>query len=562
MEPIRRLLTKAREHLGTMTASQKLLLGSIGVIAAMTLFLVSQYAARSDMVEFLPTADLASQGATRSALNAAGVEAKMVNGKLMVPNGQQDYALSTLAQSGQLPNDTTLLFASLLDKQGFYFSKQQNDQMYLIALQNELARIIGGFRDVRDASVLLDVPEPRGIGRSVRAPTASATVFTTTGRPLDQGEVDAIAQLIAGAKAGLLIDNIRVIDGSVGRQRRPTNPDEMVATTYLEHTAAAEEKLRQKLGDMLGYIRGVTIAVTAQVDVTRVSKQSTKYLNPKEGTVSVPSQVKSASTSQSQALRAAEPGVRSNATGSILSSSSGGSGTSLEDADDETHFENGLGSETVTEQDPRGMPTMLAASVNIPRSYVVGLLQDAAVEGEEPVSPTDAEIDARFQIERTKIEDSIRPHLVVAGEPEPIQGTVVVSLIPVDLPTPSLGDATPGLLGTLSGGGAMASGGLIEKGLLALLALGAMCMMLMMVRKATRPAEMPTAEELSGVPPTLPTMDDMVGEADESESAMTGIEVGDDQVRARKLIEQVSEMVTSDPDSAASLIGRWVADQH
>ncbi|QKK09114.1 MAG: hypothetical protein HND58_13725 [Planctomycetota bacterium] len=57
-------------------------------------------------------------------------------------------------------------------------------------------------------------------------------------------------------------------------------------------------------------------------------------------------------------------------------------------------------------------------------------------------------------------------------------------------------------------------------------------------------------------------MDDMVGEADESESAMTGIEVGDDQVRARKLIEQVSEMVTSDPDSAASLIGRWVAEEH
>ncbi|MFG0260569.1 MAG: flagellar M-ring protein FliF C-terminal domain-containing protein, partial [Phycisphaerales bacterium JB041] len=424
-----------------MTSSQKLLLGSIGVIAAMTLFLVSQYASRSDMVEFLPTADLASQGATRSALESAGVEATLVNGKLMVPSGQQDYALSVLAQSGQLPNDTTLLFASLLDKQGFYYSRQQNDQMYLMALQNELARIISGFRGVRDAAVLLDVPEPRGIGRSVRAPTASATVFTTTGRPLDQGEVDAIAQLIAGAKAGLLVENIRVIDGSVGRQRRPTNPDEMLATTYIEQTAAAEEKLRQKLGDMLGYIRGVTIAVTAQVDVTRVSKQSTKYLNPKEGTVSVPSRVKSASTTQSQATRAAEPGVRSNATGSILSSSSGGSGTSLEDSDDETQFENGLGSETVTEQDPRGMPTMLAASVNIPRSYVVGLLQDAAAEGEEPVTPTDAEIDARFEIERAKIEDSIRPHLVVAGEPEPIQGTVVVSLIPVDLPAPSIGDA-------------------------------------------------------------------------------------------------------------------------
>ncbi len=560
MNPIRRLLATTREHLGSMTASQRLLMGSLGVIAAMTLFLVAQYSAKPGMVEFMPTADPVSQTTTRAALLAAGIDVKVENGKLMVPAAQEQLAVSHLAQSGQLPTDTTLLFASLLDKQGFYYSKQQNDQMYLIALQNELAKVIRGFRDVRQATVLLDVPEPRGIGRSVRSPTASATVFTTSGRALDQGEVDAIAQLIAGAKAGLLIENIRIIDGSVGRQRRPTSSDAILATSYLEHTIAAEEKLRQKLGDMLSYIRGVTIAVTAQVDVTRVSRQSTKYMNPKEGTVSVASRIKSASTSQSQASKAAEPGVRSNATGSILSSS-GGSGTSLEDSDDETDFDVGMGSETMTEQDPRGMPTMLAASVNIPRSYIVELMRTAAAEGEEATPPTDAEIDARFELERIKIEDSIKPHLMVAGVTEPIQGTVIVSLIPVDVPVQALGDASGGLLGTLTGGGGAAGGGLIEKGLLALLALGAMGMMLMMVRKATRAVELPSAEELSGVPATLPTVDDMVGEADESESAMTGIEVGDDQVRSSKLIEQVTELVTSNPDAAANLVGRWVTEE-
>lgn len=560
MESIRQFFANAREHLGSMAASQKLLLGSIGVIAAMALFLAAQYAGRPGMVEFMASADTVSQNATMVALQNAGVEARMVSGKLMVPEGQEQFAVARLAQSGNLPNDTTLLFASLLDKQGFYYSKQQNDQMYLIALQNELAKIITGFRDVREAAVLLDVPEPKGIGRAVRPPTASATVFTSNGRALDQGEVDAIAQLIAGAKAGLLVDNIRVIDGSVGRQRRPTNPDEIIATSYLEHTTAAEEKLRQKLDSMLGYIRGVTIAVTAQVDVTRVSRQSTRYMNNKEGTVSVPKRVKSASTSQSNTTKGAEPGVRSNGTGNILSSGSGSGGTSLEDADDETEFQVGMGTETMTEQDPRGMPTMLAASVNIPRSYVVELLQTSAEQGETPAAPTDAEIDARFEIERAKIVESIQPHLVVAGDGEPIQGTVVVSMIPIDLPPPQLGDVSPGLLGTLAGNGG-AGGGLIEKGLLALLAIGAMGMMFMMVRRATKPSELPTAEELSGVPATLPTVDDMVGEADESESAMTGIEIGDDQVRSRKLVEQVAELVATNPEAAAGLIGRWVAEE-
>ena len=64
------------------------------------------------------------------------------------------------------------------------------------------------------------------------------------------------------------------------------------------------------------------------------------------------------------------------------------------------------------------------------------------------------------------------------------------------------------------------------------------------------------------MPPTLPTVNDMVGEADESEAAMTGIEIGDDDVRARKLVEQVVELVGANPDTAANLLGRWVSEEH
>lgn len=564
MEPIRRLISGAREYLGKMTASQKLLVGSIAVIAAMSLFLVAQYSSRPEMVDLFPSGDAATQQATLASLQQAGIPAEVEAGKVVVPTAYRSMAVSQLAQSGALPNDTTLLFANLLDRQGFYYSKQQNEQMYVIALQNELAKVLKGFRDVRDATVLLDVPAPQGLGASARQPTASATVFTGSGRALDQGEVDAIAELIAGARAGLNVENIRVIDGSAGRQRRPTSPDQVLSTSYFEQTTAAEAKLQRKLTELLGHIRGVTIAVTAQVDVTRVNKQSTKYLNNKEGTVSVPSRIRGTSTTQGQASKAAEPGVRSNGTGNILSSGGGGNSTALEESEDETEFDTGLGTETTTELDPRGMPTMLAASVNIPRSYIVEQLKAAGADGEE-IKPTDAEIEAKFAVERQKIADSIQPHLQVAsdvpGEP-PIEGTVVVSLIPVDVPLPVIGGPQGGLLGSLAGGGGMLGGGLIEKGLLALLALGAMGMMLMMVRKATKPTELPTAEELSGVPPTLPTINDMVGEADESEAAMTGIEVGDDEVRARKLIEQVVELVGSNPDSAANLLGRWVSEEH
>ncbi len=562
MEPFRRVITSARTYLGKMTVSQKLLVGSVGVIAAMALFLAAQYTARPDMVDLFPSGDAALQQTTLTALRDRGIPAELKGGKVLVPAAYRTMAVSQLAEAGELPNDTTLLFANLVDRQGFYYSKQQNDQAFLIALQNELARTIEGFSNVRDATVMLDIPEPRGIGAAVRKPTASATVFTKSGGALSQGEVDAIAELIAGARAGLSLENVRVIDGSAGRQRRPTNPDEAIPTTYLEHAGAVEEQLQRKLSDLLGYIRGVTIAVTAQVDVTRVNQQSIKYFSPDEGgSAVVPRRTTSTSTVQGRSERSAEPGVRSNATGDILASGGAGAATTLSEEQTDKEFDTAIGSQTTTTQDPRGMPTLLAASINVPRSYVVEQMTAGAAEG--AAAPTDAEIDARFELEKERIRQSIEPHLVTLGAQGPVRGEVVVSMIPLDVPGVPAPQPQAGIFGGLTGGGGgVLGGGIVEKGMLALLAVGAMGMMLMMVRRATRPPELPSAEELAGVPPALPTINDLVGEADESEAPMTGIEVGDEEVRARMLIEQVGELVATNPDGAASLLGRWITEEH
>jgi len=84
-------------------------------------------------------------------------------------------------------------------------------------------------------------------------------------------------------------------------------------------------------------------------------------------------------------------------------------------------------------------------------------------------------------------------------------------------------------------------------------------MMLMLVRKAGRAVETPSAEELVGMPPTLDAQADVVGEADEGDTAMAGIEVGDDQMQSQQLLEQVGELVEKSPESAAKLIGRWIS---
>ena len=90
------------------------------------------------------------------------------------------------------------------------------------------------------------------------------------------------------------------------------------------------------------------------------------------------------------------------------------------------------------------------------------------------------------------------------------------------------------------------------------LALVSLAMMMGMVRKATQRPPMPSAEELAGLPPTLPTDEDLVGAADESDPSMAGVELNEEELRSRKIADQIGEMVRANPTEAATLIGRWV----
>src|SRR5690606_38325036 len=102
-------------------------------------------------------------------------------------------------------------------------------------------------------------------------------------------------------------------------------------------------------------------------------------------------------------------------------------------------------------------------------------------------------------------------------------------------------------------------GGAMDKIVLGVLALVAMGMMFLLIRKAGRRVDMPTAEELVGLPPALEAKNDIVGEADETETAMAGIEVGEEEIKAAKMRESVSEFIRQSPESASKLLNRWIA---
>ncbi|MBL8760689.1 MAG: hypothetical protein JNL50_05235 [Phycisphaerae bacterium] len=578
MDRLRKALATIAKALGRLDTTQKLLIGSLAVIAGMALFLVAQYAGRASLVELMPTASAAEQQAAQIVLTTAGIDAQLTD-KLMVPSEDRQKAQAVLAQSGTLPADAALMFRNIIEKQSWQFSRQQNDRLYAIALQNELAGVISNFRGLRSATVIIDSPESAGFGRAMLRPTASATVFTRSGQPVDQGTVDAVAQLIAGARAGLSIENVRVIDGTSGRQRKASSEEDVSSSTYLDQAAKVEGTVHAKLMEMLSYIPGRIVAVTAQVDVTRKNATVSKHFDKGEGSVALPRTTKESTTTTSQAAAGgAEPGVRSNQAADI-NRGSGGTGTKSEQTEENKEMENHVGSSVEHIVDPKGNPTMLAVSVGVPSSYVVELIKKEAAKaggaaaqgGGQPVAePTEPEVQAKFDKDvKPKLLDSILPHVrAMSGDAarngdatqlaELLKSQIAVSLIPLDI-TPMTGGGG-GLMGLDSGGGFLAmGGGLIEKAVLGLLAVVALGLMFMMTRRTAKKVELPTAEEIVGLPPTLDAKSDLIGEAEEGDSPLAGIELDESEVAAQKMLDQVKELAKSHPDSAASMIKRWVA---
>lgn len=570
VDKVRQAQANIARYLGQLTVTHRLLVGCLVVMMVMTLFLVSQYAGSPSMRELIPGAPAEAQQRAAEYLRTTGTPHRMgANGAVMVPVDRHPVVFAQMAQSGNLPDDKTILFHNLVENQPWTLSRDQQRQVSNIALQNELARWIREFDGISKAMVLIDVPDVVGIGAPTRKPTASVTVWPTYGSRIDQKMVDAIANFVAGSRAGLEAVNVRIIDGSTGTQRTATSSDALLPMTYREHQAAFEADLKAKIEGLIQHIPGAFAAVTAQVDVTRQSVQTERFLPKDAGTVQLPARDSMRESTDTREARAAEPGLRSNVTSDIFTG--GGGGTQSSQSEAETEFETRFGKRVEQVVDPRGMPTHLAATVLIPERFIVGILEReaarAAGNGAAPTPPTAQEIESRFARERLAIEESISPHLTVTrmlpdGQVSQARGEVKVSMIPVDGPGMAGGANGAGMFGgglTLVSGPLGIGGGLVDKVVLGVLAVVALAMMLLMMRKAGKRTELPSAEELMGIPPTLPTNSNLVGEADEGDSPMAGIEVGDDQLRLDKMLEQVGDMVTEKPMDAARLVSRWLS---
>ncbi len=590
MELVRRMLATVQRQLSALTLTQRLLIAALAMILLMGFFLVSQYAGAPKYVPLAPSATAEEQQKMAESLDVVGVRYVTENGKLQVPAEQWHMAMARLAQAQALPGDRRLMFEQLIGQQNWLMSSSQINAMNIIALSNELAAVIKNFPGIDNASVFISSPEPRGIGAPFRRPVAQVTVFPRRGSGLDQATVNALADLVAGSTSGMEARDVAIIDGTNKRSYRAVAGDEMTSGTYMEHVGKVETRVREKVEDQLKFIAGVIVSVNAMVDASRRSSKEIRVLDRNAGTVVVPVEESGTnSTTAAARPKAAAPGLDSNVAMDIATANSGGGGNSSSDETTTTKSEVRFGERVTTQSDPTGRPTKINVTVSVPREYVVELVKrrkaggQGGAAGAADAEPTDDELKQEWEGAggegqsagglRAKIEEMVAPlvetdsssGLSAAATPTITPGTVRAFLIPVAtasiMPAGSGGAAgagsggVTGLLTGLTSGG----GGIIKYALLGGLAALAVGLMLTVARKSTQASALPTAEEIVGIPPTLSNAGDIVGEADEGETPMTGIEVDADALKSSRMLEEISQLVKSNPTSAATVFNRWLS---
>jgi flagellar M-ring protein FliF len=522
----------------------KLLVVTLALFLCLMVFVFMQYAASSEMV---PLRQIAPErhSLVQTKLDAHGIRTESRGGLILVPAEKQFDALAILAQDQLLAADTTGAFDEMIRNQSPWDSDRQNRQRFLLAKQKVLGEVIARMAGVRNAVVMIDMPQREGFGATHVKPSASVNVVMDGSSRVNTRLVESIAGWVSGAIAELEPARVVVIDANSGRQFTGKNQNDFAAGESFEDIQNRETHYRSKVERALGYIPGVIVAVNVLTD-SMVAEERQQYVYTETEPLASERRMEE---SQRNGFNAGEAGARPN-TGATIE---GGGGESMVETrtESETEFrEKPLTQESRTTI--RGNTTKsINVTVNVPRPYFVSLYMQANAGGGDDAAtePDDATLRSFADKHLREIESQVQPLITAEGDsivrahliPDPRQ--MIASFNPQA--------ETSGMLVALSSGYGKTIG-------LAALALMSLAIMFTMVRKATQQPQLPTVEELAGVPPTLDRDDDLIGEAYEEDGAMPGVEVDEDHLRSRKIADQISEMIKTNPSEAAAIVGKWI----
>jgi len=552
MDFLKAQFIRIQEQLAGLTATQKMLVFSLLTIMVMTLLWWSRWAGEPEMSPLLDNQTLSTEdiGQISANLDAQGIPHEVINNTVYVPADRKLEIMAVLGYSNALPRNFEDGFDSIVKEMNWLDPPDKTAEMFLRAKEQTLKSMIRRWPGVADAEVVIDATEKSDLDDTDVKPVATVAITTDrNGHANPRTMAEAAADMVCGSKAGLARGNIRVaVDGiSVPiRDRSDDSPDgdDDAVTMQKNYEDLYQKKIEHALQDIDGVIVSVTVKVDTSETTTTIHK-----IDPKQ-TVSVQTHSEESNTEQDaqQASSSEEPGAvpnTSNAPMALPSESGGGGGGGTSSTLEKNDFDTDHGTQNEVIRQGAGDATVAAASVRIPRSYFVRTYKTE--NGKDPDDP--AAFTAYINTQLAQIHDEVKGCAVF-----PSDDALYVGVFS-DVPQPDL----PVGQGTSASSVTGAMTGHVKEIGIGGLALVSLFMVSMMVRKAGPAAAGGVTQPLAGDNGnTLSGNEAVVGSAAEDTASLDGMELDEEAVKAQRMLDQVQQMITANPDSAANLVKRWL----
>ncbi len=551
MDVVKAQLDRIKQQLAGLSATQRMLVGTLVAIMVLTLLYWGRYAGNPEMVpvldQVLSEDDI---GTIDSMLENKGIAHSVSGGKVMVPADQKYAIIADLMYAQKLPRNSKSAFEEMSKQLNPFSPNSEREENHYLALQMTLADIIRRLPGVSDAQVLISAKSQQRIEHSVM-PTA--TVFLTTRDPsaVNKQLIAAAADGVAGTVPELTRGHVSVIINGISRHVSEADANPLAGgDDLIDLRQRSEERLEQKIRDQFAYINGLTATVTCDVENRSMIEHKHTYDTDHVISKPVEENTHSEETTNS-APPAADAGVGPNTSGANASgtiyASGGGAGNQSTTSTDEKVKNVVLPSDSeVNTQIPAGKDTVVSATVRVPRSYFVSIFKQQNPAGKEP---DDAAIQAVATTELASIRKGVKTCVGLKADED-----LSVDMY-ADAPvTTTLAMATTPSTSSVSLNTVTAYGKEIALGVLAVASL---FMMTNMVKKSSPAPAMASAVAAEPVG-VLGIGDIVAGEVGMSNATLDGMEMDEDAVRTQQMLEQVSTLVKENPDSAASLVKRWL----
>ncbi len=174
-------------------------------------------------------------------------------------------------------------FASMDKDPGFGVSQFMENARYQHALETELGRTIANLRPVEGARVHLAIPRQSAFVRDHHAASASVFVQVRPGRRLEQGQVQAIVNLVASSIPEMEATQVTVVDQQGRLLSSPGSHDEFaLGEQQFDMIHRLEDDYTQRIEGLLAPMIGagrVRAQVVAQMDMA-VSEEAHEQYRP------------------------------------------------------------------------------------------------------------------------------------------------------------------------------------------------------------------------------------------------------------------------------------------